>query len=428
MPKLKTVFVCSNCGTEHAKWAGQCSSCSSWNSLLEDVVEKVSGAASREKKSISRSVSVKSISEIDHKPIDRYVTGITEFDRVIGGGIVPGSVILLGGQPGIGKSTLTLQIVDRLRGLGSIMYVAGEESVSQISLRVKRLGLELSNVQFIESVICEEVEAVSSDCDLLVVDSIQILKSIENDGVPGGISQIRAVTDRLVSLAKSKNVAMILIGHVTKDGELAGPKILEHLVDTVLYIEGDRNNNYRFIKTFKDRFGSSEDVGIFKMEGSGMSEVIDPAAEFIGAREKSVVGSALSCIMEGNRPIIIEVQALTSKSSYGYPKRSSNGFSMNRLNMIIAVLQKFFGVNLSDQDVFVNVSGGFKINDTACDLAVMKAIMSSYSKTALKHDTVYVGEIGLTGMLRKVSFEEMREKEIKRLGFKLSYRLSQQPQ
>ena len=291
MAKLKTVYMCSECGAQHPKWAGQCSGCQNWNCLVEDVIDKSKPAAAQR----VSSTQVRKISDVDHKVIQRFASGINEFDRVLGGGIVPGSVILLGGEPGIGKSTLSLQVLAKLKL--PILYVAGEESVEQISLRAKRLELKLDNVDFIESTAVESIAATAEQTNpsLIVVDSIQVVKSLENFGVPGGISQIRAVTDALVTLAKTKNIAMILIGHVTKDGELAGPKLLEHLVDAVLYLEGDRVHSYRFLKTIKNRFGSTEDVGVFSMDSNGMQEIPDPAAEFIEEREKLVIGSALSC-------------------------------------------------------------------------------------------------------------------------------------
>ncbi len=420
MPKLKTIYICTNCGREHPKWQGQCSECNEWNSLVEDVVEK----NPYKKKSVVSSAGVRKLSEIDHKAVVRMQTGISEFDRVLGGGIVPGSVTLLGGEPGIGKSTLTLQFLDRLKGQ-EVYYVAGEESAEQISLRANRLGVSLDTVSFLETSVLEEVarEIESNKPDFLVIDSIQVIKSLENDGVPGGISQIRYIADAIVKLAKSKNISVVLIGHVTKDGELAGPKLLEHLVDTVLYIEGDKIKSYRFLKSIKNRFGSTDEVGIFRMDTAGLVEVPDPAAEFIEEREEMVIGSALGCTMEGNRPLVVEVQALTSASAFGYPKRSATGFDQNRLLMIIAVLQKYFGIDLSSQDVFVNVSGGFKIRETACDLAVMKAIMSSYSKKPLKHNVVYIGEAGLTGKIRNVAYQELREQEMKRLGFDITNKI-----
>jgi DNA repair protein RadA/Sms len=395
---------------------GQCSKCDEWNSLIEDVVEKVTTAKKRQ---VIGTSSVRKLSEVDHKSVVRLETGIGEFDRVLGGGVVPGSVTLIGGEPGIGKSTITLQFLDRLNTLDDIYYVAGEESAEQISLRAHRLGVKLENVSFLETCTLEEIikEVKKTKPDFIVVDSIQVIKSLENEGVPGGISQIRYVADTLVKLAKSQSISVVLIGHVTKDGELAGPKLLEHLVDTVLYIEGDKIKSYRFLKSIKNRFGSTDEVGIFRMDTTGMIEVPDPAAEFIEEREEMVIGSALGCTMEGNRPLVVEVQALTSASAFGYPKRSATGFDQNRLLMIIAVLQKYFGIDLSNQDVFINVSGGFKIRETACDLAVMKAIMSSYSKTPLKHNIIYIGEIGLTGKIRPAAYQVLRENEVKRLGF-----------
>jgi DNA repair protein RadA/Sms len=401
------------------RWAGQCNGCAEWNTLQEDVVEK-GKASSPMKAGLSLSVTPRKISEIEHKSVTRIDTGIGEFNRVLGGGIVPGSVTLLGGEPGIGKSTLTLQVLSKLNALQNIVYVAGEESTEQIYLRANRLGLKLDNVNFLETNVFEHLQSYieKEHTDLIVVDSIQVFKSIEQSGIAGGITQIRYLTECIVEIAKGKNIPVILIGHVTKDGELAGPKVLEHLVDTVIYIEGDRINSFRFIKTVKNRFGATDEVGIFKMKQEGLIEIPDPAAEFIEAREKSILGATLGCIIEGNRPIMVEVQALTVKSNFGYPKRSTTGFDANRLAMIIAVLQRHYGVDLSEHDVFINVSGGFKIKETACDLAVMQAIVSSYKKTLLKHDTVYIGEVSLSGEIKKVSYEELRANEVKRLGFK----------
>lgn len=422
MVKLKTVYVCSECGFENSRWSGQCTNCQAWNSLTEDVVDK------DQKKAMARagvtglkSVTPRKISEVEHTSVIRIDTGIGEFNRVLGGGIVPGSVILLGGEPGIGKSTISLQILDNLKHLDSILYIAGEESVEQISLRARRLSLKLDNVNFIETNIYENAEEYlqNNNPGLLILDSIQVLKSIEQSGNSGGITQIRYLTEKIVEYAKSKNVPVILIGHVTKDGELAGPKVLEHLVDTVIYIEGDRINSFRFIKTVKNRFGATDEVGIFKMQQNGLIEIPDPAAEFIETREKAIIGATLGCIIEGNRPILVEVQALTAPSNFGYPKRSTTGFDLNRLSMIIAVLHRYYGIDLSQSDVFVNISGGFKIKDTSCDLAVMKALISSHKKLNLRHDSVYLGEVSLSGEIKKVSYADLRAAEIKRLGFKV---------
>lgn len=421
MVKLKTVYVCSSCGVETPRWSGQCGSCQEWNTLIEDVVDKSEKKSLNNLKSSMISLSPRKISEVDHNVVARLDTGIGEFNRVLGGGIVPGSVILLGGEPGIGKSTLTLQVLENLKALKSILYLAGEESVEQIGLRAKRLGIKLNNVDFLESNIYEQfqIQIENNLPSFIVVDSIQVFKSLELSGSAGGITQIRFIAEKLVELAKSKNIPVLLIGHVTKDGELAGPKVLEHLVDTVIYIEGDRINSFRFIKTVKNRFGATDEVGIFKMQQNGLIEVPDPAAEFIEAREKSIIGATLGCIIEGNRPILVEVQALTVKSNFGYAKRSTTGFDANRLAMIIAVLNRYYGVDLTEADVFVNVSGGFKIKDTSCDLAVMQAILSSHKKSLLKHDTVYLGEVSLSGEIKKVSYFDLRKAEVKRLGFQI---------
>jgi len=425
MPKLKTVYICSSCGYESPKWAGQCNQCDEWNSFVEDVIDK---SASKAKKSSTvklSKVGVRKLSELDHKAETRFTTGIGEFDRVLGGGIVKGSVTLLGGEPGIGKSTVTLQILDGLKELDSVFYVAGEESVGQISLRAKRLGVKLTNVHFVESYVLEEVLALveKQEPNFIVVDSIQVMRSLDSSSMAGGINQIRITADRIIDVAKRLGIPTLIIGHVTKDGELAGPKVLEHLVDTVMYIEGNRLNQFRFLKPIKNRFGPTDEVGIFRMTSEGLLEVPDPAAAFIEDRDKLMIGTTLSCTTEGNRAFLVEIQALTSASAFGYPKRSATGFDTNRLIMIIAVLQKYYGVDLSNQDVFVNVSGGFKIKDTASDLAVMKAIVSSFKKEQLKLDTVYVGEVSLAGSVKSVAYQDLREKEAKRLKFKVNTKL-----
>jgi DNA repair protein RadA/Sms len=419
MAKLKTVYVCSNCGFSFPRWSGQCSNCSEWNTLVEDVIDPK--AQSKMSSASIGPVTPLKITDVKSLDIDRIDCKIAEFNRVLGGGIVPGSVVLIGGEPGIGKSTLSLQFLAKLSQLESIVYLAGEESVLQISLRAKRLELNLDNVTFLETNLFEHFlsYADSNKINLLVVDSIQVIKSVEQSGITGGITQIRYITEKIVEFAKSKNIPVFLIGHVTKEGELAGPKVLEHLVDTVIYIEGDKINSYRFVKAIKNRFGATDEVGIFKMEQKGLIEVSDPTLEFIETREKSIVGASLSCIIEGNRPIMVEVQALVSKSNFGYPKRSATGFDGNRLSMLIAVLERHFGLDLSTFDVYINISGGFKIKDTASDLAIMQAIVSSYRKIGTKLDTVYLGEASLTGEIKKVPYQDLRESEIKRLGFKI---------
>lgn len=425
MAKVKTLYKCTSCGTEHPKWSGQCMNCQEWHTLEEFIKDKDAEkrAASLGGSSI-RGIAPRTLSEARKISYKRIPTNMHEVDRVLGGGIVPGALMLLGGEPGIGKSTLTLQVLDRLK-LENMVYVAGEESMEQIKIRADRMNCELDNLMFIESNILEEVlgslETIESEKDkvgMLVIDSIQTVKTAASNSFAGSTSNIRHVTEAILNWAKSRGVPVLIIGHVTKDGELAGPKVLEHLVDTVLYIEGDRVARYRFLKSVKNRFGSTEEVGLFHMDSEGLREISDPAKEFLEERSKELIGSSLTCTMEGNRPFIVEVQALTSPSSFGYPKRSSVGFDNNRLSMIIAVLQKYHGVDLSQQDVFVNVSGGFKIKDTAADLAVMNSLINSFKKRPQKLDKVYIGEVSLTGEIRKCSYFEQRAHEIKRLGFK----------
>jgi DNA repair protein RadA/Sms len=422
MAKVKTEYKCTNCSATSPKWSGQCMSCKEWHTLEErDKPQKNNGGLSS---SSIRGIAPRTLSEAREISYKRIPTGIQEVDRVLGGGIVPGALMLLGGEPGIGKSTLTLQVLNQL-GLENMVYVAGEESMEQIKIRADRMNCSLDNLYFIESNILEEVlnclenlEKENDRIGFLVIDSIQTIKTASSNSFAGSTSNIRHVTEAILNWAKSRGVPVLIIGHVTKDGEIAGPKVLEHLVDTVLYIEGDRVARYRFLKSMKNRFGSTEEVGLFHMNADGLREVADPAKEFLEERSKELIGSSLTCTMEGNRPFIVEVQALTAPSSFGYPKRSAVGFDNNRLAMIIAVLQKYHGVDLSQQDVFVNVSGGFKIKDTAADLAVMNSLVGSYKKKPQKLNKVYIGEVSLTGETRKCSYYEQRVQEIKRLGFK----------
>lgn len=425
MAKVKTVFKCSACGYESPKWAGQCDSCKAWHTLEESIKEtSVTMAGSSIGKKL-KGIAPRTLSEARKISYKRIETGMREIDRVLGGGVVPGSLMLLGGEPGIGKSTLTLQMLNQLSGkIKNMVYVAGEESMEQIKLRADRMKCELEGLFFIESNILEEViaslmniEDGEGDVGFLVIDSIQTVKTAQSSSFAGSSSNIRHVTEAILNWAKRRGVPVLIIGHVTKDGELAGPKVLEHLVDTVLYIEGDRVARYRFLKSVKNRFGSTEEVGLFHMDSDGLREVADPAKEFLEERSKMVVGSSLTCTMEGNRPFIVEVQALTAPTSFGYPKRSSVGFDGNRLSMIIAVLHKYYGVDLSNQDVFINISGGFRIKDTAADLAVMKSLISSFKQSPQKLETVYIGEISLTGEVRRSSYHEQRVQECKRLGF-----------
>lgn len=426
MAKTKTIYVCSECNHQSYGWTGKCDSCSAWHTMVEQVVAKsVASGTSKylpaTANGVQRAFAVSKLHDAVALDSKRMSTQMDEFDRVLGGGFVTGSIVLLGGQPGIGKSTISLQLLNNLSKL-KCLYVAGEETTSQIATRAERLGSKLDHVDFLECNYLEEIVKIldKENPQFLIVDSIQVIRSLERDLSPNSQSLITYICDTLTEVVKRKNITCILIGHVTKEGEIAGPKILEHLVDVVLYFQGDRDGQYRFLKSLKNRFGSTHEVGLFKMESAGLNQINDPTKEFVSIRDKEVSGVALSCIMEGARPIIVEIQALCVKTSFGYAKRSCVGFDMNRLNMILAVLQKFYSVDLSEQDVYVNVTGGLKIKDTACDLAVMHALKASYFKQSHKMDTVYIGEVGLTGEIKKASFSDARKAECERLGFGVS--------
>jgi len=426
MPKTKTIYVCSECNHQAYGWTGKCDSCGAWHTMVEQVVAKsVASGTSKylpaTANGVQRAFAVSKLHEAIAMDSNRMSTKMDEFDRVLGGGFVTGSIVLLGGQPGIGKSTISLQLLNNLSQL-KCLYVAGEETTAQIATRAERLGSKLDHVDFLECNYLEEIVKIldKENPQFLIVDSIQVIRSLERDLSPNSQSLITYICDTLTEVVKRKNITCILIGHVTKEGEIAGPKILEHLVDVVLYFQGDRDGQYRFLKSLKNRFGSTHEVGLFKMESAGLNQINDPTKEFVSIRDKEVSGVALSCIMEGARPIIVEIQALCVKTSFGYAKRSCVGFDMNRLNMILAVLQKFYSVDLSEQDVYVNVTGGLKIKDTACDLAVMHALKASYFKQSHKMDTVYIGEVGLTGEIKKASFSDARKAECERLGFGVS--------
>lgn len=413
--KIKTVYQCTECQAETSRWNGQCSSCNAWNCLEEKTVTKSAKVFS---KSIS-SLSTRKISEIEDVKMLKIKSFTNELDRVLGDGFMKGGMYLLGGEPGIGKSTISLQILNHLNKDFKSLYVAGEESVSQIASRAKRLNCDLDKVDFIESCLVEQIEANLNinQYDFLIIDSIQVMRFAES--LAGTSSTIRQICEKLIEVAKLKGITTIIIGHVTKEGELAGPKVLEHLVDVVLYIEGERSSPYRFLKAVKNRFGPTNDVGLFKMEEFGLNPIDNPALEFVESKNESLIGAALTCVLNEHRPLVVEVQALCIASNFGYPKRSAVGFDLNRLNMIIAVLQKYYGIDLSNQDVFVNVSGGLKIKDSGCDLALMKAIISSYKKIPNKLDSIYLGECSLTGKIKPANLFSLREVEMKRLAYNI---------
>ncbi len=413
--KQRSSFVCQQCSAEFPQWYGKCPNCDSWNSLVETVKESETSSGAFHKKVMS-SVAPQKLSAVKHIEKNRLKSGIPEFDRVMGGGIVPGSVTLLAGDPGVGKSTLLLHVLAPIGGL----YVSGEESSEQIKLRAKRMGIDGENIMVLSETVLEGItEALSKNTSvpLIIIDSIQTIASNELDGMAGSVGQIRYCAEELVNFAKSKGIPMLIIGHVTKEGEIAGPKVLEHMVDTVLYLEGERYQDARILRTLKNRFGAVEEVGIFEMKENGLKEIANPSELFLQDRVKNVPGSVVTVILEGTRPLLVEIQALVVPSQIPIPRRVANGFDYNRLQLLIAILQKRCGLPLGTSDVFVNVSGGLKITERACDLAVAAAIISSYRNVPLDGKTALFGEVGLLGEVRHVGQEERREKEAKRLGF-----------
>ncbi len=433
--KIRTSYVCQQCGYESPSWYGKCPNCGTWNSLVETVREAPSSKSQIQNKSKVLSTKPQKLSEVKHIEKNRLKSGFVEFDRVVGGGIVPGSVTLLAGDPGIGKSTLLLHVLAKTGGL----YVSGEESAEQIKLRAKRLGIGGENIAILAETNVEgivgAISSVTSDMrqgtsknsknlspvasllSLVIVDSIQTLSSGDLEGMAGSVGQIRHSAEILVDVAKRKGIPIIIIGHVTKEGTIAGPKVLEHMVDTVLYLEGERFADARILRTLKNRFGAVEEVGIFEMGESGLKEVSNPSALFLQDRVKNVPGSVVTVIMEGTRPMLVEIQALAVPSQLAMPRRVANGIDYNRLQLLVAILQKRLSIPLGTFDVFVNVSGGLKIAEPAADLAVALAILSSFKNKALDPKTAVFGEVGLLGEVRSIGSEDRRAKEARRLGF-----------
>lgn len=413
--KLKTIHICEKCSYQSSKWAGKCPECGAWNSFVEDVISNEEVKKDR----VQRTIKAPSITRLTQEatPKERLSTNIAELDRVLGGGIVEGSVILLGGEPGIGKSTLTLQLAAHLtKGNQKVLLISGEESVSQIARRAERLKIKNENLFLLNETLLESILAAlrAEKPDFAIIDSIQVIASSEITGLQGGVTQVRACTEELMTFAKESGTPLLIISHVTKGGNLAGPKTLEHLVDTVLYLEGDRYHDLRLIRGVKNRFGSTNEVGLFEMTGSGLKEVPDPTKAFLENRQEKPIGSCLTVTIEGSRPLIIEIQALTNKTHFGYPQRTTSGFDLNRLQLLIAILQKHANIDLSQHDVYVNVVGGLKIKDPAIDLAVCLAILSSHKKFPLPQDLVAFGELGLSGEIRKGFRFSDREKIAKK--------------
>ncbi len=414
MSKSRVKYICSSCGYESLRWLGKCPSCESWNSFTEELVEeKKSG-----KKKYSGDFSIsKLISESIQKE-ERIKTNIAEFDRVLGGGLMPGSVVLIGGDPGIGKSTLVMQAASKINT--DVLYVTGEESINQINIRAKRLKVVNEKISVMTEtdldIILSAIEKHTPE--VVIIDSIQTTYKKDFDNAPGTITQIRECTSELMQLAKKKHCAILIVGHVTKEGTIAGPKVLEHIVDTVLQFEGERSYSYRILRAQKNRFGSTNEIGIFEMHDDGLHEVLNPSEIFLSEREKEISGSVITSSMEGTRPILLEVQALVTPSAYGNPQRVATGFDYRRLSILLAVLEKRADLRLSVQNVFVNIAGGIRIDEPAVDLAVCCAIASNFSGKIAKNDAVVIGEVGLGGEVRSVSNIEKRIQEAAKLGFK----------
>ena len=416
--KTKTVFVCSNCGYESAKWLGKCPACNEWNSFYE---EKVTGTVSSQSgEKVKKSVTPRKLKEVEGISEVRTSTGIGELDRVLGGGLVKGSLVLVGGEPGIGKSTLILQLCNKMNGEGKVLYVSGEESAEQVKIRADRLNINNEDIMFLGETDIDIIQEsiLSINPKLVIIDSIQTMYSQEITSAAGTVSQVREITARIMRICKDNNITTIIIGHVTKDGNIAGPRVLEHMVDTVLYLEGERYFSYRLLRSVKNRFGSTNELGMFEMKNEGMVEITNPSSILITERDDNPAGSVIVASMEGTRPLLIELQALTSTSVFGIPKRTANGFDYNRLAVLIAVLEKRAGLALGGQDVYLNVVSGIKIVEPAVDLGVILACSSSFKNVSIPKDVVAIGEVGLTGEVRAVNMIEKRIKEAEKLGFK----------
>jgi len=417
MAKGKTVFFCRECGYESGKWAGQCPACRQWNTFTEEPVAK---AKSNKKTDIRRVSEPISIADIKAEEETRLLSGIEELDRVLGGGIVKGSLVLVGGDPGIGKSTLLLQMCRELAVKEKkILYVSGEESLNQISMRAKRIGITGGMLYILCETNLEQIEEAihKFSPDIVVIDSIQTMYSDEIEAAPGSVSQVREATGILMKIAKGEGITVFIIGHVTKEGVVAGPRVLEHMVDTVLYFEGDNTAAYRILRAVKNRFGSTNEIGVFEMQGTGLVQVKNPSEYMLKGRPEGEAGSLVAASIEGTRPILVEVQALVCRTNFNMPRRTAAGTDYNRVNLLMAVLEKRAGIQLSDCDAYVNVAGGIKVVEPALDLAVVTAILSSYKNIALDNKTVVFGEVGLTGEVRAVNMAEQRVAEASKLGF-----------
>ena len=420
MAKNSYVYFCSECGYESSKWMGQCPGCRAWNTFVEEKVTTTKGKSMKTGSSVDTGKSPSTLSEISTEEEERLQIGIGELDRVLGGGAVAGSLVLVSGAPGIGKSTLLLQICNSLCTGRTVLYVSGEESENQLKLRAERIGVAPDSLYILSEIrmsdILESVEAVKPD--ILIIDSIQTLYDEQNDSAPGSVSQVKDCTMSLLQLSKSSGITVFVVGHINKDGNIAGPKVLEHMVDCVLYFEGDPNTSYRLLRAAKNRFGSTNEIGVFEMVDSGLAEVPNPSQMLLEGRPQGASGTCVACVMEGTRPVLAEVQALVTKTSFQVPRRAADGFDYNRAMLLMAVMEKRAGMKLNLFDAYINVIGGLRLDEPGADLPVVLAIASSYRDSAIPDDLVAIGELGLTGEIRTVSQMNQRLAEAARLGFR----------
>ena len=419
----KSVFFCQNCGHEESKWLGQCPACGEWNTFVEERVSsgvtKGTTASTRSVRESVRDAKVIPLNDVTADDDVRIRTEIRELDRVLGGGIVPGSLVLVGGDPGIGKSTLLLQVCQRLADRKKVLYISGEESQAQIKLRANRMGAFASGLYLLCETNLEMIRGVieKEKPELVIIDSIQTMYSEEVSSAPGSVSQVRESTNIFMQLAKGLCIPVFIVGHVTKEGTVAGPRVLEHMVDTVLYFEGDRHASYRILRAVKNRFGSTNEIGVFEMRQTGLEEVENPSEYMLSGRPENASGSVVACSMEGTRPILIEIQALVCHSNFGMPRRTAAGTDYNRVNLLMAVLEKRLGMALGNSDAYVNIAGGIRMNEPAIDLGIVMALVSSYRNRPIDEKTIVFGEVGLSGEVRAVNMPEQRVAEAKKLGF-----------
>lgn len=419
----KTGYFCKECGYESAKWSGQCPACKQWNTMVEEPKTLGGSNTKSGSKGIRRDLSnlPRYIDEIEINDKDRYTTGYTEFDRVLGGGIVAGSLVLVGGDPGIGKSTILLQVcVNLAKFKRQVLYISGEESLKQIKLRANRIGKISGEIKFLCETDLEAVREIilAENPEIVVIDSIQTMFSSEVASAAGSVSQVRESTNILMNIAKANNISIFIVGHVTKDGQVAGPRVLEHMVDTVLYFEGERSLSYRILRAVKNRFGSTNEIGVFEMRQEGLIEVLNPSEYMLSGRPKDASGSAVACLMEGSRPILLEVQALVTETNFGMPRRTAAGTDYNRVNLLMAVIEKRCHIQMSRYDAYINIAGGIRVSEPAIDLSIVMSLVSSLKNKPVDEHTIIFGEVGLSGEVRAVSMVENRIKEAIKLGFK----------